>query len=265
MKIQTVSDIHLEFCEDGNGVPSLGTGDVLLIGGDILCARHLKTNGALHKVYLDFLNKCVNNFEHVLYIQGNHENYGLNINSTLEILKESFPPSIHILENDKVQIGEWWFLGCTLWTDFMNENALEMLDASRFMNDYRKIKIDSTYRKLRPEDTLYFHKKSKQYLQETLQEHKNDKVWVMTHHAPSFQSIHEKYKNESCNGSYASNLDDLILGNPQIKYWSHGHTHCSLDYTIGECRVLCNPRGYYNGYNSSGQNPDFNPLLTVAI
>jgi predicted phosphodiesterase len=265
MKIRAVSDIHLEMCETEQGVPNLGEGDVLILGGDILCARHLKTNGKLHKVYLDFLNKCVNNFEHVLYIQGNHESYGLNINNTLEILKESFPPSIHILENDKVQIGEWIFIGCTLWSDFMNENALEMLDASRFMNDYRKIKIDSTYRKLRPEDTLYLHKRSRRYLEETLQEHKNDKVWVMTHHAPSFQSIHERYKNESCNGSYASNLDDLIFDNPQIKYFSHGHTHCSLDYTIGDCRVLCNPRGYYNGYNSSGQNPVFNPHLTITI
>ncbi len=265
MNVTVCSDLHLEFCEQGHGVPDLGSGDVLILGGDILCARHLKTNGALHKVYLDFLNKCVDNFEHVLYIQGNHDHYNLNINSTLDVLKKTFPPSIHILENDKVQIGEWVFVGCTLWSDFMNEHPIEMLDASRLMNDYRAIKIDSFYRKLRPEDTLFMHKKSKQYLEETLQEHKNDKVWVMTHHAPSLQSIHEKYKNETCNGAFASNLDDLILDNPQIKYWSHGHTHESMDYKIGDCRVLCNPRGYYNGYNGSGQNPNFNPQLQVTI
>jgi hypothetical protein len=41
-------------------------------------------------------------------------------------------------------------------------------------------------------------------------------------------------------------LNDLILSNPQIKLWTHGHTHHEFDYMIGDCRVVCNPRGYKN-------------------
>jgi hypothetical protein len=67
MRVRVISDIHLECCEQGHGVPSLGEGDILILGGDILCARHFKKDGLLHKVYDDFLQKCVKNFNEVLY------------------------------------------------------------------------------------------------------------------------------------------------------------------------------------------------------
>ena len=255
-----ISDLHLEACEYG-GVPDLGEGEILILGGDILCARHFKTNGPLHEVYDDFLQKCVKNFDYVLYVLGNHEFYGYNYEGTWNVLKEHLPPTIHLLENDYVKIKDWVFLGCTLWTDFRNENALEMMEASRFLNDYKTIRIGSNYRKLRPEDTLGFHKKSKLFLQQKLEQFKDTKTWVLTHHSPSCQSIHPKYKMETTNGAYASNLDDLILSNPQIKYFSHGHTHESMNYFIGDCRVICNPRGYF----PSEVNPNFNPNFTVDI
>lgn len=260
-----VSDLHLETCEDGNGVPNIGEGDVLILGGDILCARHFKTNGPLHKVYDDFLQKCVKNFDYVLYVLGNHEAYGYNWEGTHKVLEENLPEGIHLMENEYVKIKDWVFLCCTLWTDFRNENPLEMMEAERRMNDYRVIRIGHNYRKLRPEDTLSFHKKSKQFLIEKLEQFKNDKVWIVSHHAPSYQSIHPKYRMETTNGSYASHLDDLILSNPQIKCWSHGHTHESFRYRINECEVICNPRGYYSGVNSSGLNLNFDPNLTIEI
>jgi predicted MPP superfamily phosphohydrolase len=264
-RIKICSDLHLECCENNHGIPDLGSGDVLILGGDILCARHFKKDGPLHKVYDEFLQKCVKNFDEVLYIAGNHESYSSHYDTTFKVLKEHLPPSIHLLENDFVKIKGWTFLGCTLWTDFRKENPLEMMEASRFLNDYKTIRIGSNYRKLNPDDTLGFHKKSKQFLIEKLQQFKNDKVWILTHHAPSYQSIHPKYRTETINGSYASDLDDLILSNPQIKYFSHGHTHCSFDYFIGECRVICNPRGYYSGVNSSGLNLNFDPNFEVEL
>jgi hypothetical protein len=265
MKVTVCSDLHLECNDSGHGVPSLGEGDVLILGGDILCARHFKTNGTLHKVYKDFLQRCVDNFDWVLYLKGNHEAYSFHWESTHNVLKENLPEGIHLMDDSVVKIQDWNFLGCTLWTDFRNENALEMMEASRFLNDYRTIRIGSNYRKLRPEDTLEFHKKSKQFLLDTLPMFENQKVWVLTHHAPSYQSIHPKYRMETTNGSYASDLDDLILSHPQIKYWSHGHTHSSFNYLIGECRVMCNPRGYWNGYNTSELNLDFDPNLQIEV
>jgi hypothetical protein len=70
---------------------------------------------------------------------------------------------------------------------------------------------------------------------------------------------------ETTNGSFASHLDDLILDHPQIKYFSHGHTHSSFNYLIGDCRVICNPRGYYNSYNNADLNLEFNPNFEVEL
>jgi hypothetical protein len=137
-----------------------------------------------------------------------------------------------------------------------------MMEASQCLNDYKVIRIGSNYRKMRPEDTLGFHKKSKQFLLDTLPIFENQKVWVLTHHAPSYQSVSTKYRSSGiANGAYVSDLDDLILDHASIKYFSHGHTHESMDYMIGDCRVVCNPRGYY----PTEVNENFNPNFEVEI
>ncbi len=167
-KVKCVSDLHLECCENNHGIPDLGSGEVLILGGDILCARHFKTNGNLHRVYKDFLQRCVDNFDEVLYTFGNHEYYGYNYEGTHNVLKEHIPPSIHLLENDYVKIKDTIFLGATLWTDFRKENPLEMMEASRSLNDYKVIRITPKYRKMQPEDTLEFHNKSKHFILDTM-------------------------------------------------------------------------------------------------
>ncbi len=50
------------------------------------------------------------------------------------------------------------------------------------------------------------------------------------------------------------------MGHRACELWVHGHTHYSFDYMVGNCRVICNPRGY-----SNIDNPDFNPNLVVEI
>jgi Icc-related predicted phosphoesterase len=69
---------------------------------------------------------------------------------------------------------------------------------------------------------------------------------VVTHHAPSKASIKPQYAGDHLmNGAYSSDLSEFILANPQIKLWTHGHTHDVFDYMIGSTRVVCNPRGYH--------------------
>ena len=261
MKILPVSDLHLEFNQEGLGVPDLGSGEVLILGGDILCARHFKTNGALHRIYDNFLQKCVDNFEYVIYILGNHEYWGQTWENTPKILREHLPSSIHILDSDYIEIQNTIFLGCTLWTDFHDGNPIDMIEAKNYMNDYKSIRIGSNYRKLIPEDILAAHRKSKQFLLDKLEEFKNEKIWISTHHAPSYQSVHPKYRSASCNSAFCSDLDELIISHPQIKYWHHGHTHESFDYLVEQCRVICNPHGYF----PIELNPDFNAQFTVEI
>lgn len=260
MKVKVVSDLHLECCEQGQGVPDLGTGELLILGGDILCARHFKRNGSLREVYAKFLSSCSNGFDQVLYLAGNHEPYGYNYEGMWNVLRENLHyKNIHILENDCIEIGGILFIGCTLWTDFRGGNALEMMKAAQCMNDYKTVRITPNYRRLSPEDTYRFHQESIRYISSVL----DRPAWVLTHHAPSYQSVHPRYlRSDTSNGAYVSDLDDFILSHPQIRFWSHGHTHDSFDYEIGGCRVICNPRGYYG---DNGLNPDFDPDFTVVV
>ena len=241
MKLKLLSDLHLEhFCAGQYFDP--GEGDILVLAGDILCAKHLKKNGYLAEVYEKFLTTCSENYEKVLYVKGNHEAYGYNYEGTQKTIQEHLPDNFQLMENDTVKIGDYNFIGFTFWTDFRNENPLEMMYAQQYMNDYKVIRITSNFRKLNTNDTLGFHKKSKEYLLNQLQE-LNENVVVISHMAPSYQSVHKDFKNTE-NGAFVSDLDDLILTYPQIKYWFHGHTHNFFDYQIGDCRVICNPGGY---------------------
>jgi hypothetical protein len=80
---------------------------------------------------------------------------------------------------------------------------------------------------------------------------------VVTHHAPSRKSIGPEYLGSALNSVFASNLDHLV---DRADLWVHGHVHNRCDYTIGDGRVACNPRGYA-GMEWSG----FDPSLVVEV
>ena len=86
--------------------------------------------------------------------------------------------------------------------------------------------------------------KTKNAIEKACEMFPDKKIIVVTHHAPSAKSIDIVYETDKANGSYASNLENFILDHPNIKLWCHGHIHSQSDYMIGDCRVICNPRGY---------------------
>jgi Icc-related predicted phosphoesterase len=96
-----------------------------------------------------------------------------------------------------------------------------------------------------PEDAVVDHKKMLGYIQTVIGGKFDQKFVVVGHHAPSKLSTHPRYKHDTLmNGAYSSSLDEYILAHPQIKLWTHGHTHEDFDYMLGSTRVVCNPRGY---------------------
>jgi len=233
MKLLIYSDLHIEFYPFEP--PKLDV-DVVILAGDI----HVKKNG---------LQWAKEHFEStpVLYVLGNHEYYGEALPKHLLKLKElADGTNIHVLENEAITIGDVTFLCCTLWTDFnlFGDPRIAGFEATQTMSDYQKIRVSPTFRKLRSVDTAGIHHKSINWLQQEVEKYPDQKLVIVTHHAPSMLSVPEYYKEDILSAAYASHLDKFVA-NSAAKLWVHGHTHTQFDYKIGHTRVLCNPRGYY--------------------
>ena len=126
------------------------------------------------------------------------------------------------------------------------------------MNDFKLIRNDKrSFSALRPIDTVKRHKETLTKFKTELDRYEGEPTVVVTHHAPSFLSVAEKYAAErEMNGGFASDLNDFILDHPQIKLWVHGHAHTSFDYMLGnDTRIVCNPKGY--PLMSGPENPEF--------
>lgn len=257
MRIQIASDLHREFLsatqrnpEHKNYCPLIEvdpTVDALILAGDI-------DTGTKSIDWMASLGVPV------VYIAGNHEFYGYDINVTKKIAKEAYTKSIHFLDPGTVHIKDSAIIGGTLWTDFnLNaDSANAMQVAPHWMNDYRQCYG------MTPEWVLSEFKRHYEHISSQLDEGQGiAKRVVVTHHLPSKQAVHPKWNTSHSLGSnayYASDLDAL-LRDTKPDLWIHGHTHESLDHEIEGVRVICNPYGYH-GYEV---NPDFNPRLIVEI
>ena len=273
MKISIASDIHLEFGD--LDLRNSDGAEVLILSGDICVARDVGERDA-HNIRGEwdrsnrihaFFERCASEFAHVIYCVGNHEHYHGKFYKTWHELIAEMPDNVEVLEQQSVEIDGVLFLGGTLWTSCNKGDPMTHMVLKNGMNDYRAItfhdRVRNIYRKLDPKDTLDEYSHTVQYFHETIEANPDKKVVVCTHHAPSFQSVHEHYRHDrEMNGGYASSLEEFILDHPQIKFWTHGHMHDPSDYMIGDCRVIANPRGYY-GYERRVH--EFDPTVGFDI
>jgi Icc-related predicted phosphoesterase len=276
MKIKLVSDLHLEFSDivihnDQNC-------DVLILGGDICIAEDLHrspvedylydpSNNFRAQRFRDFFARCSQEFSHVMYVAGNHEFYNGKFYAGLDYLREECARygNVYFLERDTKAIDDVVFVGATLWTDLNRHDPLTMHAVEGMMNDYRSIRNDRrNFARLSSRDTYERHRESLQYIKIVVAEQHETKFVVVGHHSPSTNSVHPDYQHDTLiNGAYHSDLSDFILSSPQIKLWTHGHTHHSYDYVIGATRIVCNPRGYEGQGHS--QNTGWNPNIVLEV
>ena len=271
MKIAIASDIHLEFGD--LDFDNSENAEVLILSGDICVAadldmrdrRQTEMGFARYRSerFHDFFERCTTKFPHVIYIMGNHEYYYSDFATALDEVRQKLAhlPNLYILEREVKMIGDVAFIGGTLWTDMNNQDKLTLYHMKTMMNDFR-VTTNSTspvhfrtqegefktrVAKFSPEDSVVEHVKMKEYIQMITAMLGKDpnKYVVVGHHAPSRRSTHAMYAHDTImNGGYSSNLDEFIEDHPEIRLWTHGHTHHPFDYMIGKTRVVCNPRGY---------------------
>lgn len=266
MKIAVGSDIHLEF--GPLNINNDADAEVLVLAGDICVASRFNDG------YIDFFKKSSELFSDVIYIMGNHEHYNGDFALSETVLREQLSKykNIHFLENQTVKLGDVTFIGGTMWTNMNHSDALTMMQAKGQMNDFRHVKNsakrvtkrvpkrqlgeDSCYfsdgysfksetATFSPEDSVDEFDRFFEYLNNVVADKHDGKFFVCTHHAPSYLSVASMHAHDKLmNGAFASSLEDWILDHPEIKFWVHGHMHNESDYTIGDTRIVCNPRGY---------------------
>lgn len=270
MKFALCSDLHLEF----GAIEMMNTegADVLVLSGDILVAKDLRErydaelmdHKGLNIRYHNFFDEVCSEFDDVVYIMGNHEHYHGDIANTYTHLKKhlGYHNNLHIMEKEFIRLGDVTFVAGTLWTDMNKEDPNTLYGIKGYMNDYRIItdsRFDVHFRdqdgnfhtrsgRLSPEQTVEEHKEMLKFIGEVVDAEPTTKFVVVGHHAPSKLSTKPRYEGDvMVNGAYSSDLSEFILDRPQIKVWTHGHTHHNFDYMLGSTRIVANPRGY-DGY-----------------
>lgn len=252
MKIQPKSDMHHEFVRRYEpGIHEAYKADksiynprfinpeaqVLVLAGDIINASSDEHLAEL-KAWTTSLPIPV------IYVPGNHDywdttpDFNLGIEGVNKKIVDTFKDTnVHFLNNDYVVIGDTVFVGGTLWTDLKDPLAQA---AHPGWIDFWKIKgftLDQWQR---------LHNECLNKIEQVLklEQFREMKRVVVTHHLPSNRSSPERFRGSLDNAFFLSNQENLIL-DLEPNLWIHGHTHDSFDYEIDGTRIVCNPYGYF--------------------
>jgi hypothetical protein len=249
------------------------------LGGDICVANDIvqrdpyNTLGEEYRSnrFHAFFERCCDRFPHVIFIVGNHEHYNGDFAKTIPHFRDvlGYLKNLHILEKEIFVLDDVTFIGGTLWTDMNRRDTRTLHAISGMMNDFRCVGNSANLVDQRgwngrftTVDAADDHDAMVEYIRLMIEGKWDQKFVVVGHHAPSRLSTHPRYASEAImNGGYSSELDNFILDHPQIKLWTHGHTHEDFDYRIGSTRILCNPRGYV----SYEERADTWKLVTVEV
>ena len=258
MKLQIVSDLHLEFFKSQPnyiGFTAAPGADALVLAGDI----HVGIQG-----YERFLDWPVP----VIYIAGNHEFYdGKDMGTrSRELAELCAGTNVHFVEKGTVVLPGFpdvRFLCTTMWTDYLlfgrDKQAQAMYFCGEQLNDHRRIRAQG--RQFSTQDAMHRCVASKNWLREQLATPFDGKTVVVTHHGCTWESVAACWRHDLVSAGFSSDLTPIV---EQADLWIHGHTHDPHRYKVGKCEVVVNPRGYPMG-TGSWENYDFDPMLTVEI
>ena len=261
VKIQIVSDLHLEF--RGNNFKKIITpsAPILCLLGDI-CACG---DGETWNTYKNFIEYISPKYQYVFHIPGNHEYYTQEINpkNTFEGINKKLKEfartikNLSILNNNCIRITirdkKYVFIGSTLWSDVPKK--YKSLIKAR-MNDYSMIwkSTPDGVRRFTIDDMIGIHRRSVKYISNAINRtDSSDSVVLLTHHRPIRCLPETNIKSYG----YETDLPNIIK--PPLKIAAHGHTHEQMDRYINNVRIISNPKGYIH------QKTKFNPTLVFEI
>ena len=119
-----------------------------------------------------------------------------------------------------------------------------------------------TYRRFRPADARRIHTQSLSWLDQQLEKARGRKVVVVTHHAPSPQSIPQRFRNDPLNPAFASNLEPFVAARllernpPRCRILPrHIHQHGGLHHRFDKGDRKCHG-GYAHGGTANRYKPN---------
>lgn len=239
-RLLILSDLHTEFPQFWSLPEYLPNFDVCVLAGDI--AGSPKDGIDFAATAPAFAGKPV------IYVLGNHEFYGGEIENRLRVGKESaIGTNVRLLDRDVAVIDGVRFVGAILWTDYRlhGKQPWSMVMAARGLNDHVRIKRRGPRGALRfmPADALARHRADRAFIEDALATPFDGPTVVVTHHAPHKGSVARGFDNDPLTPAFVSDLSEMI-DRHRPALWIHGHTHDNFDYRAGATRIVCNPKGY---------------------
>lgn len=239
LKIQIFSDLHVEHLTNINFLHKINvTAPYCALLGDI--------GNPYKKNYLNTLKFFSENFKRVFVLTGNHEYYQNIYCKTNEKINELIKdiPNVEFLNRTVIKLEDYIVLGCTLWSKIDLEHVRIISDTC---NDYHQIHYmenEKIYRfNIGMQNLL--HSKDVNWLNEQIAKYSEEKVIILTHHAPSYKNTWDsKYDGKPTNSVFASHLEYMFKDN--VKLWCYGHTHYCNDQMINGIRLFSNQYGYRN-------------------
>jgi len=239
VKLFLASDLHVEF--HGHAPHAARQADAILLAGD--CHSGIRCwEVAEHYHYTYDVP--------VIFVAGNHEFYGEDIDRLTAALREKAHahPGIHFLEQDAVVLGSVRVLGCTLWTDFLlfglENSLLHKAKAQDLIPDFRLIKKGE--RLFHPDDAEALFQSSYAWLEQNLAQPFAGHNVVLTHFGPERSAVHPYFLQpgkDELTPYFVSDCSGLMRNG--VHTWCYGHTHNSIDKSFPHgTRLVSNQRGY---------------------
>lgn len=236
------SDFHSEFWYPKDSLfQHLAEADVLILAGDIVTFNRKSCETTI--------KAACNKYKNVIMIEGNHERYHTSPYWSLykaRRLEEKYP-NFHLLDKQTITIEEVTFAGATTW--FPNTPDAWILKDS--LNDFTQIKDFVPWVFEENERCIEFWNNVEA------------DVWI-THHNPSYLGMSERFKYNRLNCYYVEPRLGKAIEHSQPKYCIQGHSHSSVNYQIGETKIISNPYGYESS-DMRGLNKEFRYDYVIEV
>ena len=280
MKLQLLSDLHLEANPDFVATPAPGA-DLLVLAGDIGSYQTRRDGSVMAEP-----DWCLQRFSPlpqyaawpvpVVYVPGNHEYDALDVDEAHAGLRASCDRlGIQWLERETLLLDGVRLIGTTLWSDYdalatqpqskgrtrdpLTHRLHQRQKAFRAANFYLSKMNGQRHGRLFDAAAMReLGLECQDWLRQALAQPFDGTTVVITHFAPTLHSADPRYGLSPGTAGFCNGLDDLL---PLADLWLHGHLHCPQDLQLGRCRIVANPLGYADKNEQLGFLPT--QLITV--